>query len=184
MALFDFTYQATPGRVEVDVLANADPVSLGCDADNRQFPACKAKVRYAGGGYRAMFGWVQLVRSTDAATVDFEMDPYFLFPDIDSPYCFYGYKPTLFDAPGRTHRDDLDWIAHSFLAATPTEYGARQVVPLQGFSWGFSIRSGMIDLAPALPLAPNEWTIHIPYLRAVYPTWQFDSVTRWGERER
>jgi hypothetical protein len=184
MKLFDFTHHAAPGRVEVDVVANADPSSLGCDDDNLLFPACTAKVRYAGGGYQAMFGWVQLVRSTDATTVDFEMDPYFLLPDIDVPYCFYGYKPTLFDAPGRTHRDDMDWIAHSFLAATPTEYGARQVTPLQGFSWGFSIRSRVIHPEPALPLRPNEWINHIPYLRAAYPSWQFDPVPRWGEHER
>jgi hypothetical protein len=182
--VFDFTHHALPGRVEVDVVANADPLSLGCDNDNLQFPACTAKVRYAGGGYQAMFGWVQLVRSTDATTADFEIDPYFLFPDIDSPYCFYGYKPTLFDAPGRTHRDDIDWIAHSFLAATPTEYGARQVMSLQGFSWGFCIRSRVIHLAPAVPLMPIDWTNHVPYLRAAYPSWQFDPVPHSGERER
>lgn len=183
MELFNFTHHAVPGRVEVDVVANADPPSLGCDDENLDFPACTAKVRYAGGGYHAMFGWVQLVRSTDAATAAFEMDPFFLFPDIDVPYCFYGYKPTLFDAPGRTHRDDMDWIAHSFLAVTPTEFGARQVTPLQGFSWGFSIRSKVIRVAPVLPLTPNEWISHLPYLRAAYPTWQFDSAPRWGARE-
>jgi hypothetical protein len=26
-----------------------------------------------------------------------------------------------------------------------------------------------------LPLTPNDWIRHIPYLRATYPNWQFDS---------
>jgi hypothetical protein len=183
MEHFEFTHLSLPGHVDVEVVANQDPPSLGCNDDNRGFPACTARVRYTGGGYKAMFGWVQLVRSTDAATGDFEMDPNFLFPDIDVPYCYYGYEPTLFDSPGRTHRDDMDWAAHSFLAASPIESGARWVTPLQGFSWGFTRRRG-IALAPVLPLLPNEWTSHIPYLRATYPSWQFDPIPRWSETDR
>jgi hypothetical protein len=183
MEQFEFTHHAVSGQVQVEVIANDDPPSLGCNDDNLGFPACVARVRYTGGGYLAMFGWVQLVRSTDAATVDYEMDPNFLFPDVDVPYCYYGYKPTLFDSPGRAHRDDMDWIAHSFLAASPVEPGARQVTPLQGFSWGFT-RHGTIQLTPVLPLTPNDWIRHIPYLRATYPNWQFDSDAHWNRRER
>jgi hypothetical protein len=32
----------------------------------------------------------------------------------------------------------MDWLAHSFLAATPFD-GPRRVLPLVGFSWGFEI---------------------------------------------
>lgn len=71
-------------------MANSDPPSLGCDEENLMFPACTASVHYPGGGYQCMVGWVQLVRSTDASSEDFEMDPNFLFPDADSPYCYYG----------------------------------------------------------------------------------------------
>ncbi len=48
-----------------------------------------------------MFGWVQMVRSTDDESVGgrFEMDPFGLFGDVRSPYCWYGTEPTLFDAP-------------------------------------------------------------------------------------
>src|SRR6516164_3957416 len=100
---FRFIHYEQVGWIEVAVAANADPPSLGCDDDNLTFPACTALVRYPGGGYQCMFGWVQLVRSTDAGTADFEIDPNFLYPDIDVPYCYYGYKPTLFDCPGRRH---------------------------------------------------------------------------------
>jgi hypothetical protein len=180
---FAFTHRGLTGHVEADVVANDDPAKFGCNDDNLGFPVCTAEVRYSGGGYQAMFGWVQLVRSTDATTPDFEMDPTFLFPDVDVPYCYHGYKPTLFDSPGRTHRDDMEWVAHSFLAASPIEPGARQVTPLQGFSWGFT-RRGTISLAPVLPLAPNGWISHIPYLQRAYPNWQFDPGPRWSQRER
>jgi hypothetical protein len=180
MRPLEFTHQSLPGQVEVDIAANDDPSSLGCHEAHRDFPVCTATIRYTGKGYQAMFGWVQLVQSTDAKTSGFEMDPYFLFPDIAVPYCFYGYRATLFDAPGRAHRDDMDWIAHSFLAVTPApDHAARQVIPLQGFSWGFRVRRGAIYRALALPLAPYEWISHIAFLRATYPGWRFDSSPRW-----
>ena len=180
MEQFEFTHHGVSGRVEVVVIANDDPPSLGCNDDNLGFPACLAKVRYPGGGYQAMLGWVQLVRSTDAVKADFEVDPNFLLPDVDSPYAYYGYKPTLFDSPGRTHRNDIDWVAHTFLAASPVEPGARRVIPLEGFSWGFTRVETTIQLAPVLPLTPNDWVRQLPLLRARYPSWQFDSEPRWN----
>jgi hypothetical protein len=173
--ILEFIHLGSPGAVSVSVVANTDPGQLGGDEDNRGFPACTATVSYRGGGYLAMMGWVQLVRSTDAETSDFEMDPYFLFPDIDSPYAFYGYQPTLFDSPGRAHRAEMNWVAHSFLAATPLYYKARIVRRLVGFSWGFSIRDGQIELIPAAPLALSAWGAHHAYLHATFPNWQFET---------
>ena len=51
-----------------------------------------------------------------------------------------GLAPTLFDAPSRDHRDDLDWLAHAFLAHTPL--GTNAVEAVLGFSWGFTFRGG------------------------------------------
>jgi hypothetical protein len=53
-----------------------------------------------------MFGWVQLVRSTDNASQgeEFEIDPFALFDDVRTPYCWYGTEPTLFDSPCRVDR--------------------------------------------------------------------------------
>ncbi|MBO0882176.1 MAG: hypothetical protein J2P17_17930, partial [Mycobacterium sp.] len=101
MSALDFVHHGKIGQIEATVMANIDPPSLGCDDANLMFPACTASVRYPGGGYQCMLGWVQLVRSTDARTQDFEMDPNFLLPGADSPYSYYGYNPTLFDCPGR-----------------------------------------------------------------------------------
>jgi hypothetical protein len=89
-----------------------------------------------------MLGWVQLVRSIDneSAGTDFEIDPFALFGDAPSPYCWYGQCPTLFDAPSRPARHPLEWTAHSFLAATPLNEVAdllpRRVVPVIGFLMG------------------------------------------------
>ena len=76
-----------------------------------------------GRGYDAIFGWVQLVRSSDneSAGEFFEPDPFALFGDAHSPYCWYGTEPTLFDAPSRMERVPMAWLAYSFLATTPID---------------------------------------------------------------
>ena len=179
MSALGFLHQGKAGQIEVAVVANSDPPCLGCDEENRMFPACTAFVHYPGGGYQCMLGWIQLVRSTDAEAEDFEMDPNFLFPDADIPYCYYGYKPTLFDCPGRRHSQDMGWVAHSFLAASPIVPGARTVTPLQGFSWGFTRRNQRIDLVPHVPLVPADWDSHRDYLGTAYPGWQFAPAPNW-----
>src|SRR6185369_8533761 len=116
-------------------------------------------------------------RSTDNASAGaaFENDPLRFFEDSPAPYCWYGLRPILFDAPSRDDRRPLLWLAHSFLCATPRDAGERrQVVPLLGFAWGFQIETqGRIDLAPMTKLAPLDWNQHLPYLRASFPTWEF-----------
>ena len=69
----------------------------------------------------------------------------------------------------------MEWLAHSFLAVTPRDAGARkQVVPLLGFSWGFAIDAHeQIALVPPARLRASDWTAHLPLLRASYPTWEF-----------
>jgi hypothetical protein len=117
-----FEWRGSTGRVQVECIPNDDPGGYGTAASNAfGFPVCTATVRYPRRGYNAMFGWVQMVRSTDnhSAGGRFEMDPFGLFGDMPSPYCWYGTEPTLFDAPSRVDRGPIDWVAHSFLATTP-----------------------------------------------------------------
>ena len=90
---------------------------------------CTATVMFPHLGYRSMMGWVQLVCSTDNEShgEKFETDPFALFGDAPSPYCWYGLNPTAVrHAPSRSGSDDLEWEAHSFLAATPLEEVAWQ----------------------------------------------------------
>ena len=166
--------------VHVECVPNTDPEFYGCwwpVADG--FPVCTATVDYPALGYRSMFGWVQVVRSTDneSGGLRFELDPFGLFGDAPSPYCWYGQRPILFDAPSRSVREPLEWVSHSFLAVTPldevAQLKARRVVPLVGFSWGFSDTGTDVTLADIGLLTDREWTMHLDVLRQGYPFWVF-----------
>ena len=101
-------------------------------------------------------------------------DPFGLYERAPLPYCWYGITPTLFDAPSRDERAHLDWVAHSFLGASPFGGNTKVVTPLLGFSWGFEILGDKkIVLKPAMVLAAADWEAHLPYLRACYPEWRF-----------
>jgi hypothetical protein len=173
----DFHHDGLEGRVHVSCVANDDPRRVGKGEESRGFPACTATIEYPGEGYRAVFGWVQLVRSTDNAFsgTAFEMDAARFFEDSPAPYCWYGVRPILFDAPSRDDRRPIDWLAHSFLGVTPRDAGARKlVVPLLGFAWGFRIDApDRIALVPVERLAAEHWNGHVEYLSASYPTWEF-----------
>ncbi|MGC5395260.1 hypothetical protein ACPXCP_05850 [Streptomyces sp. DT20] len=161
----------------IDVEQVDDPRTIGKHPAMRGYPCCTSTVTYPGRGYRAMFGWVQFVRSTDNASgaADFDMDPFILFEDAPSPYCFFGINPTLFDAPSRAERRPMAWLAHSFLAYTPLDREQRCVIPLTGFSWGFGIDAeGNIPVRPAAALTAADWDEHLPYLGTSYPAWEFE----------
>jgi hypothetical protein len=176
---FSFEREGHPGKVVVSVGSNSDPSAKG-------FPTCTAVVECQSEGYGAFFGWVQLVKSTDNSSggAEFEIDPFFLFRDTPIPYCFFGHKPTLFDSPSRQRREPMKWLAHSFLAFTPTEpelftdLKNRRVLCLLGFSWGFDIdMPGNLVIRPAERLSTLDWDSHLPSLRRSYPTWVFDKLT-------
>lgn len=175
----EFSWAGLAGEVRVEVVANIDPAALGCPPSAADFPVCMATIDYPPRGYRSLFGWVQLVRSTDndSAGTRFEMDPFALFGDAPSPYCWYGTAPILFDAPWRPIRVPLHWTAYSFLATTPLEEvlrGApRMVVPLYGFSWGFDITDDVVRLHDVVALDPDAWMAQLEVLRASYPYWHF-----------
>jgi hypothetical protein len=177
MIEIEFWLDGEQGRVSVSCFPNDDPAAFGKDEDARGLPVCTATVDYPGRGYRAFFGWVQLVRSTDNALGGraFEMDPARFFEDSPAPYCWYGFKPVLFDAPSRDRKRPVDWLAHSFLAFTPRgEEARKQVVPLLGFSWGFLIDDhGRVALTPVGRLAMDDWKGHLLYLRRCHTSWEF-----------
>jgi hypothetical protein len=86
----------------------------------RNFPVCRATVTYPAGGYAAIFGWTQLVRSTDSAAGAFEMDPIAIYRGVATPFAWYGLRPELFDAPSRDPRADMDWEGIASCASHPT----------------------------------------------------------------
>jgi hypothetical protein len=174
-----FSYQDHNGHVVISLEKTLQPATLGAREGALDLANCRATVEYSGRGYLQLFGWIQLVRSTDNAFqgMQIEMDPFDPFKVYERapiPYCWYGILPTLFDAPSRDERVRLDWLAHSFLAVSPLRGDRRVVTPLLGFSWGFHVADdGNVTLEPVASLSAADWESHIPYLRASYPEWSF-----------
>jgi hypothetical protein len=174
-----FALRATRGSIEVSINENVDPQSIGYHlltgplaAAARGFPICRANVRYAADGYASVFGWTQMVRSSDA-TDDFEMDPIAIYDGVATPYAWFGLKPEAFDAPSRDSRYDLDWDAHCFLCVSPDAVLTREVQAVAGFSWGFTVSRSKIRFAPPRVLNADHWNSHLPLLRRSYPEWRF-----------
>jgi hypothetical protein len=138
------------------------------------FPACTATVEYETEGYAAVFGWTQLVRSSDNKTGGqaFEMDPFALYADLATPFCWYGVKPTLFDIPFRFRDNPVAWNAHSFLCVASLSRNVRAVV---GFQWGFEANPESVTIFEPHRLSPSDWDQHITVMAADYPGWSFAS---------
>jgi hypothetical protein len=177
-----FTHQGHHGRILVSVTKTTLPDDLGAREGSIDLANCTAIIEFAGRGYHKLFGWVQLVRSTDNVLQghQFEMDPFDpfeLYKQTSSPYCWYGIAPTLFDAPSRDERARLDWVANSFLAVSPLRGNRRVVTPLLGFAWGFHITDERnVLLEPVTSLTATDWASHLPYLRSCYPEWRFTEM--------
>jgi hypothetical protein len=178
-----FSLRGVAGRIDVSVRRNTDPVAIGYAVLSyglpvdfaRDFPVCRATVAYPADGYAAIFGWTQLVSSTDSADSVFEMDPIAIYRDVATPFAWYGVRPELFDAPARDSRGDMEWEAHSFLCISPDAVLTRRVQAIAGFRWGFGIAGGEIGLTPPAPLRSPAWDRHLGILRTSYPDWEFDA---------
>jgi hypothetical protein len=178
----DFSLRGISGHIRVSISPNTDPAALGYSLLSsgqpvdfaRGFPVCRAAVTYPADGYAAIFGWTQMVRSTDAAASGFEMDPIAIYSDVDTPFAWYGTRPELFDAPSRGTREDMTWECHSYLCISPDAVVSRRVQAVAGFSWGFTIAGGDITFMHAVRLGPAAWDGQLSLLRACYPLWTFD----------
>ncbi len=165
------------GEVGAVVELVEDPVAVGKPVGTEGFPSCLATVSYSGRGYDALFGWVQLVRAEDFDGRQFALDPLRFFEDASAPHCFYGICPTLFDAPSRDERYELDWTAQSFLSPINLFETDPEVQPLLGFSWGFDIDAQkVLAVKPTKALSASDWEQHIPYLSDRFPTWRFTTM--------
>jgi len=52
----------------------------------------------------------------------------------------------------------------------------RRGVPLVGFSWGFDIANGQLEIRPGRQLSLEQWNAHTNVLRAKYQLWTFADV--------
>ena len=171
-----FTLGDRTGSIDITVDTTRDPEALGAPPDAQGLAHCQATIAYPAEGYAALFGWIQMVRSTDNHSRGrrFEMDPLTFIGEVPHPFGFFGIKPVLFDAPSRPTRKDLDWLAHSVLCHI-ADYDARTVHALAGFSWGFTIGGGTATVVPSRSLQPTDWDQHRDLLHAEHPAWRFAS---------
>jgi hypothetical protein len=178
-----FSLRGLDGYVDVSLSRNTDPASLGylllSEGEPvdfaRDFPVCRATVTYPADGYAAIFGWTQLVRSSDSDGTGFEMDPIAIYRDIPTPYAWYGLKPEFFDAPSRGDRYDMDWEAHAFLCVAPDAVVTPVVQAVAGFRWGFTVTGPDISFLPPTVLGSPAWEGHLDLLRNSYPAWAFEA---------
>jgi hypothetical protein len=178
-----FRLRGFEGRVEVFCEANHDPRGLGFGLLElpfalervKGFPVCRAEVGYAGSGYHAVMGWIQLVSVREASGRSWtEVDLMPNHRDLETPFAAFGYLPTLFDAPGpNPPRSDETWLAESFLAACPDVARSKRVQGVAGFSWGYSLEAARPSLLEVAPLGPERWLAHLPHLEARFPSWTF-----------
>ena len=171
-----FSLHGLEGRVDVTVDATRNPDDLGAAPGARGLAHCHATVGYAGRGYTGLLGWIQLVRSTDDGSGGqrFATDPLMFVGEVPHPFAFYGIAPTLFDAPSRHSRADLDWLAHSFLChIKDIDADVRVVEAITGFRWGFRIAGGVPAVDEAGPLGPADWHDHLGLLHEKHPGWRF-----------
>jgi hypothetical protein len=101
------------------------------------------------------------------------MDPYEMLGCLPHPFCWFGFTPTLFDAPSRRSREPIDWTAHSFLCFIAPGRSRHETRAISGFSWGFSIQEREISLRPPTILSAAVWDNHLELLRVEYPMWDF-----------
>lgn len=145
-----FHVRGYDGRVSVFYGANTDPAHWGFNllalpfdiALVEGFPVCEAVIDYAGAGYRAAMGWIQVVTHTDLtgrawASVDVAPMPW----QSDNPLANFGYLSAMFDAPGpNPPRRDETWGAETFLAIVPDVARSRRVQAVLGFRWGYDLK--------------------------------------------
>lgn len=177
-----FSARGKSGEVSVTVAENLDPVEVGSVPAATGFPMCRATVEYEASGYLAMLGWVQNVgeASPSGSNLQWDIDPFVLFEGVPTPYAVYGARPELFDAPYRSDRSlSLNWLAQSFLCIAPSNPFLKEVEAVVGFSWGFNMDDGKLDIVGLSPLSRDDWSLHLDLLAKNYPSWTFLADNDW-----
>lgn len=195
-----FTLKDYPGQVTVRYGANTDPVKAGFDSlpsfpldleETLGYPCIHAIIdQYAGSGYRALCGWIQVI--TDdwyddtaeiAQPVDHavSMDVAPALASLDLPYACVGILPQFFDAPCKNiaQHARLVWVADTFLTTVPLRSREEPIRCLAGFRWGYVEYAQHLNRPVEIfSLQVTDilmWVHHLPFLRQQFPDWRFDA---------
>jgi hypothetical protein len=176
-----FRLRGLDGRIVVDLEANKDPRRWGYDllglpyaAEVAEgFPVVRASVSFAGEGYAAAMGWIQIVRyGTGEAedTVLVDLPPQ--LSEARMPYCYWGVCPSFFDAPSFA-QEGVTWVADAFLTVTPDALMTKIVQPVCGFRWGFKTSQNSSEFLPLEPTDVKAWYRARKILQDRYPDGEF-----------
>ena len=177
-----FDLRGTTGHVHIDYEVNEDPARwgfdlLGLELDTqvaRGFPVTRASVEYPAEGYRGYLGWIQVVaydviRGSETSSTELvDVAPQLLETSV--PYLAFGVEPALFDAPAFSE-GNVNWTARSFLTAVPDLLMTPSVGPVCGFSWGYTIEDGNVELAPLRACDRDDWSTATRVLSERVPGW-------------
>ena len=119
-------------------------------------------------------GWIQLVRygSGDLGREVVEVDHPPQHSNVGTPYCYWGMRPTFFDAPSTT-LEGVTWLAETFLTVSPDALMTRTVQPVCGFRWGYTTIRNPPGILPVEPIGAAEWRTVRAALQERYPDWDF-----------
>lgn len=175
-----FQLRGYPGRVAVFYRINQDPRHWGFSLFGKQgaagYPICQANVVFAGPGYYALMGWLQLVSITEIETQQTTtfLDTWPMLSKTDTPFAEFGYLPTLFDAPSPDPAlSDQIWHADTFLVACSDVFFTRKIFNVVGFGWGYTIEQKKPTISPVESLSQARWEHHLPFLRRHCSSWEF-----------
>jgi hypothetical protein len=162
-------------RVQAELRVNDDPAFYGCPDIARGFPVLYATIDPPGRSYNDMLGWIQVLRDPRFPggilldSLEMLGDP----KEVTHPFCYFGYAPTLFDAPHTPPDRDFDWVAHTFLAGTAGIHQDFEARAGLGFRWGYRIRDGVVSVIGLSELGSDAWDSLLPFLRVRCPGWRF-----------
>ncbi|QIN84763.1 hypothetical protein GBA63_20530 [Rubrobacter tropicus] len=175
-----FALRGLDGLVTVERVVNDDPRRWGYDvlgrfpADQAEgFPVVRASVGYPAEGYRSAMGWIQLVyHGEDPENPEVLVDLPPQHADAGTPYAFWGFCPSFFDAPS-TRQADIHWVADAFLATSPDALMTRTVMPVCGFRWGYATTRKPPVLSPLERVGAEAWDRARAALIERCPGWEF-----------
>jgi hypothetical protein len=185
-----FTLHECAGSVRVELDAISDGTAAGFHVlpglpfgpeAAIGYPAMSANVRYEGGGYRRVMAWVQVLdlqrRASDGLHQWRGVDVATPLEGAGFPFLAFGASPAIVDAPANNlaGAEALDWRADTFLVRAPLRSRDEPIVPLVGFTWGYSEYADgrPTTLRPPEPSAPGTWEWHRELLATECPGWVF-----------